>query len=962
MPLSREIWYTTSVKIPVIRKEHEHDAHNEVAGSETLLGGGGVCLAVTLTFSPASAATYYVNTSGSNGAPPKCFKFYSDEACTTEVSITPTKDDGNTYIVLGSATMAGSYTAPAGTTWIFGRDGVNAGTTASITTFLMGLAGGCSFDYGNCTMYGVLSKVNSNGTYYWRGTNTLVKTTKADNITFMIDNTAGDTARSFDLAGAFIADTDVTTKLLGKGSWSLGLNAEPIFRLSGDFTDYKGKFLVTSEETPNPFVTRIELMSSSAFGDPKVEAADYLTLKSLVGTKSSTRGVFFPIRWSIDPSVVQYSTKGIVLDLTTTAPTNEIYAAEGSSWTLTAPVAVKTTGVGVMAKVGAGTVTLNGPVSVPNVIVREGTLVIGKDVKFEVATTLTIQSGAQLVSQLGTDILNVTLVRESGSSFSYDFTVPYANGETTELDCSSLTAADWEGLTKPVPVQLSEAIALPCNESNRLALVKFPTSLGVTADDFKDATPKTYGLPITWFEVERNEDGHDVVYLNARPAIVYMVHHSDAGNKGDVLLIGPTMTLADGEEHALWSDGLSPHAGADYAVTNGANTMTAASWGGETTFAFAGESLTYANGGGLRTNFATNSFKRLVLNDGFEAKASGYTGGNEKRHVFTGALELPSGTVAFKGAKYPTTGAVKWLATYEIAATVTGAGTLSFTGDCGGLTPKMTGDFTGFDGQVTANMTATYGTPALVETESLSALMAGRTTYTRFGLHAEGAYNGFLVTEDDVYENANGNVFLFGDDSILSVAEGKTLAMKGSLALNATTSKRGAGVLAIGGRVRYSSNALDDPSSASAKMVIREGYVQPLEWNGGGSYRQMRFQIASASAGFAFDPAVTDEHVKTYGLCLSREDAIEFATGIDAIPAKILLGADGTRVTERIVVPVLTVPDALLSGKMSGKELKVVKNYKGAKATVTSAAATGMEGCTTFTVTLDPVGLAVIIR
>ncbi len=922
--------------------------------------GGGVYLVVALTISPASAATYYVNTSGSNSAPPKCFKFYSDEACKTEVSIKPEKDDGNTYIVLGSATMAGSYTAPAGTTWIFGRDGKNAGTTASITEFLMGVTGGCSFDYGNCTIYGIKSKVNSDGTYYWRGTNTLVKTTKADNITFMVDNAPGDKVRGFDLAGKFIADTDVTTKLLGKGSWSLGLNAEPFFRLSGDFTDYKGKFLATSEETPYPFVTVIELTSSYAFGDPSVEAADYLTLKSLVGTKSSTKGVFFPIRWSIDPSVVQYSTKGIVLDLTTTAPTNEIYAAEGSSWTLTAPVKVKTTGVGVMTKVGAGTVTLNGPVSVPNVIVREGTLVIGKDVNFKVATTLTIQSGAQLVSQLGTVIPNVTLVQEEGSSFSYDFTVPYANGTTTMLDYSSLTVADWAELTKPVPVQLSESIALPCNASNRLALAKFPASLNVKAGDFKDATAKTYGLPITWFEVTRDNEGYDVVYLNARPAIVYMVHHNDAVGKADVLLIGPTMTLADGAEHALWSDGLVPHAGADYVVTNGANTMTSASWSGETTFAFAGESLTYVNGGGLRTTFATNSFKRLVMNDGIEVKASGYTGGNEKRHVFTGALELPSGTVAFKGAKYPTTGTVKWLATYEIAATVTGAGTLSFTGDSGGLTPKMTGDFTGFDGQVTANMTATYGTPALVETESLSALMAGRTTYTRFGLNAEGDYNGFLVTENDVYENANGNIFLFGNDSILSVAEGKTLALKGSLALNATTSKRGAGVLAIGGRIRYTSNALDDPSSASTKMVIREGWVQPLEWNDGGSYRQMRFQIASASAGFAFDPTVTDEHVKTYGLCLSREDAIEFASGIDAIPVKILFSEEGMNVRKRVTVPMLTVPDALAT-TLAGK-LSLVENFRGAVATITSAAATDKEGYVTFTATLKPSGLAIVIR
>ncbi len=849
--------------------------------------------------------------------------------------------------------MQGDYTAPAGTKWIFGRDGVNVGTTASVAEFYITKSGGAALDFGACTLYGIKAKINTNGTHSWLGTNTLVKTSKADNITFMIDNAPGDGTRGFALAGTFISGEDVTTTLLGKGSGQLGKNAKPFFRLSGDFTDYKGKFVVKSEKVSLPFVTTVELTSPSAFGNPSVKADDYLTL-------TNSAAVYHPIRWSIDPSVKQYATKGIVLGLTSSAPTNEIYAAEGSSWTLTAPVAVKTEGVGIMAKVGGGTVTLNGPVSVPNVVVREGTLVVGKDVEFQVATTLTIQSGAQLVSQLGTAIPNVTLVRENGSNFSFDFTVPYADGATTMLDCSSLSAEDWGNFTKPVPIQLSEAIALPCNASNRLALAKFPASFGVTADDFKDATPKTYGLPVTWFDVERDDNGYDVVYLNARPAIVYMVHHGDAVNKADVLLVGPTMALADGADHALWSDGLAPHAGADYAVTNGANTMTAASWSSEPTFAFAGESLTYANGGGLRVNFMTNSFKRLVLNDGAEVKASGYSGGNQKRHVFAGALELPSGTVAFRGAKYPTSGTPTWLATYEIAAKVTGAGTISFTGDCGGLSPRMTGDFAGFDGQVTANMTASYGQPALVEAESLSALMAGRTTYTRFGLYASGDYNGFLVTEDDVYENANGNLFLYGKDSILSVAEGKTLAMKGSLALNGTTSKRGAGLLAIGGRVRYGANALDAPTNDKSKMVIREGWVQPLAWNEGYSYQQMRFQVASATAGFALDSAATDAHVKAYGLCLSRTDAIEFASGISTIPVKILLGADGARVTERMAVPVLTVPDSLAT-TLAGK-LTVVKNYRGARATVTSAAATDMEGYTTFTATLEPVGLAIIIR
>ena len=142
--------------------------------------------------------------------------------------------------------------------------------------------------------------------------------------------------------------------------------------------------------------------------------------------------------------------------------------------------------------------------------------------------------------------------------------------------------------------------------------------------------------------------------------------------------------------------------------------------------------------------------------------------------------------------------------------------------------------------------------------------------------------------------------------------------------------------------------------------------MKPVAWNNEAAYYRTRFVAAASDAGFAFDAAPSDTHIAKYGLCLAYDDAITFDTNIETLPIKVELPetwalANGRRKVEsRLSVPVLTVTDACAEA-IAGK-LKVVKNYRGAKASITSAAATDMTGFTTFTVMFEPQGLAVIIR
>lgn len=882
----------------------------------------------------AHGETYWAKAAASGKTPPACFVWYSDEACTEQVTVTPKANDGNTYVILGSAKMTGAYTAPVGTHWIFGKDGVNVGTSAARPSF--GTNGGVTLNFGeDCVIYGMNVQPNSSGNLRWAGTNTFIKTSLE--IKFNVSNTESAAPRGAELCGVFKGESDVVVDFSRGGGQAGGTSK---YILSGDFSEYKGKFTASNGATDRSAV--LTMSSVSAFGDPTVEATDYLTLNN--------RATLV-----IDPKVTQYTTKGVKINL---GDSDEAYvsASVASPWTLTAPLAGTK---GTLAKTGDGTLTFAGSVGVKKLRVDAGTLVVDSAATFAEGTTLTVKSGAQVVSRLGLKIPNVTVVVEEGGGFSFDFTVPYDGTSVTTLDMTTMQAADWNELSKPVPVQLSQAIVQPLNATNRFAVAKFAAALGVNVTDFKDATPKTYGLPLTWFEVESDGNGTDVVYLVARPAVYLSVSEATLGCVPE--LLPATQANADEQELGTWSDGLAAHEGADYVVANASRACSSRDWAGASgVFAFPGETLTFVNGG-FDTKTPVNRFKRLVEFGGVSNRAQGYSSG-DCRHVIEGELELPSGTVSFQGNSGGS-GESAHRDQFDVAATVTGAGVLSFTGNGKGLSARFSGDGTGFAGTMSINMDSGN----LLAFDDVLSLVADRTVANPRAIYVATQGSGLLATDNTVFEGVNYGIAIQGVDGVLSVAEGKTLTLNGNLRFQDKVAvKSGLGTLALGGNISYQYDAYLDPDAAWPSsgflLKVKEGWVQPFAWNNALSYRFMRLKFfAGESVGLAIDPATTDADIAKYGMRLAKPNAIQFDTGVDALRVKLLLGErEGRQIESGIVVPVLTVPNELAES-LAGK-IVVAKNFKYAKATVTSAPADGLDGYTTFTVTLEPSGIVILLR
>ena len=505
----------------------------------------------------------YGKASGTQGSIAQTVTWYSDEAMTSTANvITPWEEGSNTcrYAILGITKLTRSSTLPD-VPFCFGTDGVTIGT--KVTKASYNFACGITLTVPQLTIYTGTFMANSEDARgaILKGNCTFVTTSKS--IDFGSTNVK--VTRGWDLAGTFIAASDVTVNLymsFDTGGAGTGVG---FFTCSGDFSAFKGRMFM-SQKVPNVGDNigyyEVRLQSPTALGDTSYPRTDAFTLKHRA-------------HLIMTDDVVQDGTRGVTLDLAD-GEFVCLSAAADTAWTLKAPLYGST---GTLKKVGAGTVVLAGPVEAEDIVVTNGTLVVASGATFSDDAHITVKAGGKLVSRVGTNLPAFTV--EEGGEFAFDFTVPYENGETTVLDYTGMTAADYGLLTKPIDVSLSQKMTLPINATNRLALVRFDASLGVEATDFVDVTAKTFDrLPTTWLETE-TADGTTTLYLVARPAIRY----TRAGSDNSLSTAGN------------WSDAKAPHVGADYYsdTVNISSTRTGGG-GAIASFDFGGETLTLARG------------------------------------------------------------------------------------------------------------------------------------------------------------------------------------------------------------------------------------------------------------------------------------------------------------------------------------------------------------------------------
>ena len=716
----------------------------------------------------AQATTYWARLN-KTGSIPACLKFYSDEACSSEVSVTPTANDGNTYVLKEDATGAGgysttinAYTANAGNTWVLG--------TQSARPQFMTNAG--TYNFRNCTINGLNVKCNSYmGTNTWGGVNTFVKSDKK----IVFGATDGSTiVRGFNFAGTFISDDDVIVQL-GSG-WGCTLGSAYV--LSGDFTAYQGKFLVSASDGGS---LTLSLASASAFGAPSATlVSDYIEVSG------------DDVTVLIDPAATGDANKGITLDLAAGQKTSFRVDA-GKSVTLVSPISGS---AGTVAKTGAGTLTLATSVETENISVNAGTLIVDSTASFAPGTTMTISNGATVVSRVGSNIPNVTLDLSDGGAFSYDFTVPFNGTSATTMDYTSLTAEDRAALTKPIAISLSRKITLPQNTALNLVVARFSASAGFEAADFTDGTEKTHGLPNTSFSMSQPVDGVVTLTMAVKPAIT-------RNSNGQYSPLNAQYTYVPGAYTTtpVWSDGLAAHSGADYYNTWGAIQTAISTWDSSTQ-TFAGDSLFLSQE--LLMYSAAIVLPPTTFASGFSIRESNYW--KDLTRKYSGG---PYTLLA--GASFTLYGVASWLADsfvyrYELEAPFKGEGTLNLSCKTLSTNPSyVTGDNSQLKGKVVvthADSPSGVNESARLEVGLGSSLGGAMDAFTADGIKIT-KYSIVRPQQTMELNAANRGVTIDGYGGF-DVGEGKVLTIANPVALTGESGsliKMGAGTILLDGGV-----------------------------------------------------------------------------------------------------------------------------------------------------------------
>ena len=797
-----------------------------------------VCLAALSGAYADGLTPMYGKASGTQGSIAQAVTWYSDEAMTSTANVfTPWDEGSNTcrYAILGVSKVTRSSTLPD-VPFCFGTDGVTIGS--KVTKASYNFACNMTLTVPQMTVFCGDFSANSdhaNGTML-KGHCTFVKTTQS--IRFC--STSISNTRGWNLAGTYVAEPDVTVNIFMSFSAADTDDGHGVgfFTCSGDFSAFKGRLFMSGkvpDKGDNVGYYEVRLHSPTALGDTSYPRTDALTLKHRA-------------HLIMKDNVTQDGTRGITLDLAN-GEFACLSAAANADWTLKAPLYGSS---GTLKKVGAGTVTLAGPVEIEDIVVTNGTLVVAPGATFPANARITVKAGGKLVSRVGTN-MPVSYTLEEGGEFAFDFTVPYENGETAPLDCTDMMAADYGLQTKPIDVSLSQTMTLPIDATNRLALVRFDAAVGVEASDFVDVTAKSFDrLPTTWLETE-TADGTTTLYLVARPAIRYTRAGSDnsLGTAGN------------------WSDAKKPHGGADYYsdTVNISSTRTGGG-GAIASFNFDGETLTLKNGlWDYAQDFYVKELRLLGGSPMTAVHASSKVDGvvvyspNYWPRILRGTYEISTSATDANPASIVLDMRTKYA---DLRQTLVGTGSLRISTEVRteedggqGLFPVyfsgMNGDFGGRLCVTTVHNKAVmdmYVTNGLAFGGPLSTFSANAVRILPMSKTMDGAIS-ITAMADMTVDAANRGWYM--TSGTLGASNGVTFVFSPpTLTLASTLNKTGGGTLALG----------CDTIGAGTAFAVKEGYVKALS---AGCCTNLNLAV-SDGAGIKADLAPADATVAAKGL------------------------------------------------------------------------------------------------
>ena len=662
--------------------------------------------------------------------------------------------------------------------------------------------------------------------------------------------------------------------------------------LSGNNNGFKGKIKVSK-------FGHLALAHANAAGDPGTPRADAIELAA-------------NSRLTVANSITPNAARGITI----TGAYAQIHARTyGVGWTdcntFTLPMPI--TGTYGLTKMGDGTVTLSGAYTAGDLVVSNGTLILDAAGSFPRGLKVTIHGGATLVQNVFIPAIDVDCKEGGTYTKGYSFVVPYnpETGVSTPFDFTD-GIPDENGV---LPISLSAAIALPIHATNRIDLAQLPSDTTATAADFEDRTPKTYGLPNSWLEIESRGGSKFLVHV-AKPVVVSVKTFANTtgglGGSGD-----------------RWSDGEIARAGFDYLVTNVVDGLTSQ---------FNGDAVTITKN--------SNSAIALRNQISYIGKATLYPGNiiYPNNGAFT-SFRFSSGDSIYlpdDGTERETVFETRWASGAKCQMRVnlniplSGDGKVLIRGkNQNARNFGLSGNNSGFTGTIRFSSYENYSASdyARIHISAPEALGGSPASFVYNAIQLL-YYSHLVVGTSFTLETANRGIYVTNGG--FDVTNGATLTVKQPLRLNGELYKDGAGTLALGGAVSFGANGTTTGSQNA--FFVREGAVKALS--------------DEAVAGFATtfsdgtkivvaaNPAVTNGFTGT----------VAFESGATVTVEAENVSADGVT-----VLPICTVPDGSLvftPQRVTGFRGEIVKT----NVTV------GETPCVRYSVKYAPAGLTVIMR
>ena len=567
-------------------------------------------------------------------------------------------------------------------------------------------------------------------------------------------------------------------------------NADSYIVIAGINTAYQGYFDQQTQTAP------LIVAQADALGSPSVVRTDALSI--------NVANAVFSVLNGVKPNAargIEINNDGFRICATnyTMLPAAAAYA-DCSSFELPMPIS----GSYGFTKDGDGTVTLSGAYTAGDIVVANGTLDIAATASFPAGQNISVASGASLIVHQSLSGFNI-----SGAGTWEQVLDPLV----VEYDDSTRRATAIErGSSYEIPagvkqpISLSEPVALPLHPApvRQEVLTVAAGAADLSADDFVDATGKTYGLPKTSFTVEKDGSGVQHVYLTIRPVVVSKAAFNDSkvGLNGD---------------DTTWSNEAAAQPGFDYLITNLVNEIG--------NFDFNGDSLTIADTSEVHSR-ENSRISSATIYPGNMIRQNRSTGGG--RWTINGNICIVGD---YGDSSYLTFQARYAGGYHRLSANLSGAGSLKLVGagvDAGIVgghplgSPQLYGDNSDYLGKMYVtysdnNRTEYSGTPFGFNS---AAALGGALDEFKFDSLQLDRYSMICPATNMEFSTENRGIYGSGPFGF-DVTNGITFKVGVPVKMDNIMFKHGEGDLILGGAISYG-------ASSTKTCYVREGGIGAL--------------------------------------------------------------------------------------------------------------------------------------